>query len=657
VAANAFKLQFDPGTIKHLGLQMYTSLPPVIGELIANAWDANATRVNITVPITKVNDESTIIVQDDGDGMTDAAVRSGYLVTGRDRREALGDYTTVINDVEEESTARKVMGRKGIGKFSAFGVARVIEVETVSGGEHSRFRMDYDEMLEFARKRQRGEIPPDAEFTFPPLGPTGNVEKGTRVTLSNIAKFRTRRIELGHLRQGIARRFAVLDAGGFVVAVNKEPITATERDLRSMLARDPDGGAYLWEIDEEIQEGTGWRVEGFVGALPGTDRARDEIDRGITIMARGKLVQEPFVFEAVVGQQYALSYLVGELTADFVDEGEDFISTGRNSLIWDAEPNAALKIWGQKKLNRIAREWGERRSDENKRRLESDPLYQEFKDRAGRLGTRRAGKVADALIRKVVSDNVLGDERATRTAIQLCLDFMEFDSFVELAAELRAVEDIDVSRLMELFREWEVLEAKEMMRVTEGRIETIRRLGQLIEGDALEVPTLHAFLKEFPWVLDPRWTLIADEVRYSGLLREHFPETSLPETDRRVDFLCVREGTQLVVVEIKRPSVRASRHELEQIEEYVHFMRDAVQATTDPDSRFDDVVGYLLVGDVVKEGVVQQKVRSLAQARIYVRRYRDLLTMVENDHKDFLQRYELLRDRPSPDSTGLAIAS
>ena len=78
-------------------------------------------------------------------------------------------------------------------------------------------------------------------------------------------------------------------------------------------------------------------------------------------MARGKLVQEPFVFNAVVGQQYALSYLIGELHTEFVDETEDTIGTTRNSLVWDTEANTALKEWGQKEINKIARAWGKKR--------------------------------------------------------------------------------------------------------------------------------------------------------------------------------------------------------------------------------------------------------------------------------------------------------
>ena len=45
-----YKMGFDPATIKHLGFQMYSTLPQVIGELVANAWDANATKVEISLP-------------------------------------------------------------------------------------------------------------------------------------------------------------------------------------------------------------------------------------------------------------------------------------------------------------------------------------------------------------------------------------------------------------------------------------------------------------------------------------------------------------------------------------------------------------------------------------------------------------------------------
>jgi hypothetical protein len=370
------------------------------------------------------------------------------------------------------------------------------------------------------------------------------------------------------------------------------------------------------------------------------------IQPGIVVMARGKLVQEPFVFDATVGQQYALSYLVGELHAEFVDAEEDTIATTRNSLVWDSERNVAFKAWGRAQVNTIAREWAERRRIDNESRLLRQPLYQEFIRAADSIdaGNGRSRRVADRLIREVVArDPIDTENRSVEKVIQMCIDFLEFDAFVELADELREATPADIGRLVDLFREWEVVEAREMMRVTEGRIRTIERLQQLIDEDALEVPVIHNFLREFPWVLDPRWTLIADEERYSDLLRKHFSDAALPEADRRIDFLCVREGTQLIVVEIKRPGTKVSSTELTQVEEYVHFVRDVVKRTTDDSLRAIDVVGYLLCGDTVGTGIVREKIKSLAETRIFVRRYSDLLAMVKNSHQEFLERYEMLR--------------
>ena len=196
-----------------------------------------------------------------------------------------------------------------------------------------------------------------------------------------------------------------------------------------------------------------------------------------------------------------------------------------------------------------------------------------------------------------------------------------------------------------MFRELEIFEAKEMARVTQGRIAAIEKLQYLIETNALEVPTLQDFLKEFPWVIDPRWTLVDDQVTYSELLRHNFPESDdVPEENKRIDFLCVREGTNLVVVEIKRAKSRVSKEELDQIEEYVNFLRDHIQSTTDPVYGYKEVTGYLLCGDLVNTYQARGKRDNLEKAQIYLRRYIDLLAMVQDAHAEFLDRYNQLRE-------------
>jgi hypothetical protein len=625
-----FKIEFDIGTIKHLGLQMYSTLPPVIGELVANAWDADAEHVSITIPKTAFTNNSQILIKDDGEGMSDKDVRSAYLIVGRDRRKDKGDKPT-------KKHRRRVMGHKGIGKFSAFGIAGEIEIETVKAGDISRFQMSYAQFEKYATERK---------LFMPAMPSTGVVKKGTRVTLRKFSKFRNRSVNIAALRRGLARRFAVIgDLHKFEVKINGAPITAKERDLKRLLDKDQNNKKYIWEYqDQEIKPGTGWTVSGWIGALDRTTKLDDGIQHGIALMARGKLVQEPFVFDAVVGQQFALSYLIGELHAEFVDDVEDTVATTRNSLVWDAEANAAFKEWGQKEVNRIAREWAERRKADNETQLAQNPLYKQFLADSEEYEDHGPKKVADKLIRETIAKNPLADVKDQQPIIQMCLDFLEFDAFRELANELTQTKIEDVPKIVDLFREWEVVEAKEMMRVTEGRIKTIEKLQKLIDKNALEVPTLHNFLKEFPWVLDPRWNLIADEKKYSKLLKDRFPEAAkTPEQDRRIDFLCVRESNDLIVVEIKRPRCKASLDQLNQIEEYVIFMRDHVSKTTDPEMTAKDVIGYLLVGDAVNTPQVRGRMKNLADARIYVRKYSDLLRMVERNHKEFLDRYDKLR--------------
>lgn len=151
-------MEFDIGAIKHLGLQMYSTLPPVIAELVSNAWDADASKVEITIPATPLVQGTEIVIKDYGKGMSDADVRNAYFIVGRDKRLAEHRDTT--------DSGRKVHGRKGIGKFSAFGIANKIEVETIKNGETSHFVLDYEAM-----ERATG----NREIEIPPLKPTNTI--------------------------------------------------------------------------------------------------------------------------------------------------------------------------------------------------------------------------------------------------------------------------------------------------------------------------------------------------------------------------------------------------------------------------------------------------------------------------------------------------
>jgi hypothetical protein len=285
------------------------------------------------------------------------------------------------------------------------------------------------------------------------------------------------------------------------------------------------------------------------------------------------------------------------------------------------------------------------KSAANLAQIQELPIYKKFVEETHDLEDKRHFKEAEKFIKKVIEKNPERNPEDLESLVSYAADFVRFDAFLEVIGKLGDSEHENAQELVDLFREWELLEAKEMLKVAEGRIATIERLEKYISENAKEVPTIHSFLKEFPWVIDPRWTLVSDEIRYSDLLRKHFPESpELPEVDRRIDFLCVKEGDTIVVVEIKRPSLKASKDELDQVESYVSFIRDLIEQGSDPELSGKSVVGYLLVGGIVDTGPVRQKVKNLKNSQIYVRRYDELLAQVKKLHASFLERYKMIRN-------------
>jgi HSP90 family molecular chaperone len=89
--------------LEHLGINLYSNIPAVLSEIVANAWDADAKLVTVTVD----KGTETITIEDDGIGMDRDAVIDRFLTVGFKRRDELGDKTP---------GGRKPMGRKGLGQ-------------------------------------------------------------------------------------------------------------------------------------------------------------------------------------------------------------------------------------------------------------------------------------------------------------------------------------------------------------------------------------------------------------------------------------------------------------------------------------------------------------------------------------------------------------
>mgnify|MGYP000454927280 CR=1 FL=1 len=110
-AEHKYEMTISLQIVEHLGLNLYSNTSAVISEAVANAWDADAKTVEITL------EKDCITIKDDGCGMDTDDINNKYLTVGYQKRH-LVPITPMLN--------RKVMGRKGIGKLSLLSIAETI---------------------------------------------------------------------------------------------------------------------------------------------------------------------------------------------------------------------------------------------------------------------------------------------------------------------------------------------------------------------------------------------------------------------------------------------------------------------------------------------------------------------------------------------------
>lgn len=96
-------------------------------ELIANAWDSGATRVDICWP---TKEDPSFSIHDNGSGMTDSEFKERWSTVGYNRLEHQSINIQIKDPKTGNSYKRRTFGKNGIGKFAAFCFAEKIRVST-----------------------------------------------------------------------------------------------------------------------------------------------------------------------------------------------------------------------------------------------------------------------------------------------------------------------------------------------------------------------------------------------------------------------------------------------------------------------------------------------------------------------------------------------
>jgi len=611
-------LRYDPMTIKHLGVSLYSQLPSVLSELISNAYDADAD--NIDIELIEMIDGKEICVRDDGHGMSFEEINEKYLMVGRNRRSENSSRTT-------PKKKRKVIGKKGLGKLSVFGVCTEIVVKTVKDGLENQFSMNLHEI-----EKLKGEYHP----TISSHDKKTTAKDGTELWLKKVK--RKSPFNFDAIVKSLSKKFTIFDELKTVISLNggSQTLLTNEMKFADLEVK------YEWTFPNKEfgTEYINWsKVSGKI--LTPETPLRDTSMKGIYLVSRGKNVNEA-EFYGARDNDLVHNYMTGYLCIDFIDDfPEDIISTDRHSLIWEDDHAAELKKYLQSVVRKVGAEWRKKKNAEKEKSIS---------DHGGKSIERWKGDLvpferdlASKIIDPVLDDPTIDIDKSV-SLIHGVMDQFDNQSFKEYASQLAdTVPATELPKIIDLMNQWKVTEQKELSALATARIEVIAKFEELLEGNTKEVPTLHNFLKKFSWLLDPRVLEFQDEVTYSKLLKETYPDDKLDEADRRIDFLCSNVlGGILYVIEIKRSQYVIDKKSLEQAYEYGVFLKDKYAS----ESGFSNVVCYVVGGKKSGEGVFRAKENTYMQSgEVFVKTYRELLEQSKVFHKEFIEAHRAFKTK------------
>jgi len=335
-----FELRFDPKTIEHLGVKMYSTLPPALAELISNAYDADSETVTISFHEQNKEPKSITII-DSGTGMSADDIQNKFLVIGRNRRNEEGDKPS-------EKYQRLPTGKKGLGKLALFGLAKEITVDTVKDGFRNRFVLNWDNLLS-----AQGKYNPKSEIQ----NEKTDKLNGTTIKLSSLK--RKTPFDIESLADNLSKIF-IIDSNFSIELKSTDGesvIIDNERKYKNIEAQFSWTEEDLIVFDSEYYSKIQLKFITAKTPIPPNSGLR-----GITLFSRGKLVNAPEYFASSTSSHF-FQYLTGWIKADFIDlVDEDVIATNRQSVNWDHPEMSKLREFLSTLIMDVSRQWREKRT-------------------------------------------------------------------------------------------------------------------------------------------------------------------------------------------------------------------------------------------------------------------------------------------------------
>lgn len=429
-------------------------------ELVANAWDAGASLVELTVPSSR---DGLLVVEDDGHGMTGVEFRSRWMKLGYNRLKH--QSANVEFPSERSDWKRRAYGRNGVGRHGLLCFANSYKVETWRDGNGSLF--------EIGTQSTENPFRIEAESQL--------LRSGCGTKLSVIVNKHLPNPD--RIREVLSARF--LHDPQFVVRVNGQSVALSEQSGL---------------IERAVLDIPGCpEVEAFV--VDSTSTSKSTLYHGVAFWVNSRLVGVPgwvVGSEAVLDgrARFAKRYsIVVKASEDWAVELEPdwtrFKCGERSDALFSAVRTYIQVVLSKLSASLVAESSEEVLLRNREQFKELSPL--------GRI------EVA-SFTQELVKANPVIHPETLSAAVQAVINLERSRGGAALLEKLTKLDDADIEGLDKLLGQWTVRDALSVLDEIDHRLAVLAAIDKL-SGDpaADELHTLHPLVTKARWLFGPEF--------------------------------------------------------------------------------------------------------------------------------------------------------
>lgn len=427
-------------------------------ELVANAWDAGATIVDIFIP---EDYNQKLIIEDNGTGLTEKQFKERWMKLGYNRIKHQGKNVIFPTNVEGK---RLAYGRNGVGRHGLLCFDNEYTVITNSDGSKSTFVITtQDETHPFVIKESYFEKS-DSFGTRLEVTVTKNLPKPDKIL------------------QIISARF--LHDPKFIVSINRQSVQLEQH-------------SGLVDTTEIIVEENIKLIAHFIDSQKS---ARSTLYQGIAFWQSNRLVGEP---SWILGNEvfidgrtkFAKRYTVVIQTDDLADYiFEDW--TGFKKV--ETMEKVYLKVFEY--VNKMFAEIAKDTIEETKQQIKSD-----FQSELSQLTPLAKYEVNEA-IESITSAHPTAKPESISIAVEAIINLEKTRTGKELLVRLAKLSEDDINGLNKLLENWSVRDALSVLDEIDNRISVIEAIRKLSGDENVdELHVLHPLVTNARWLFGPEY--------------------------------------------------------------------------------------------------------------------------------------------------------